>query len=514
LINHGKNSSSAPVSRPKLGLSLSNKTTTKAKRSSTSSFPSRLISAATKSAAADVTADDGSSSQGQETRQQYDEQQMVLPSPRKFDTFLSPQNVPSDHHTDLLAAGISEKAATITATRLDTNIGSTNIKTKLKGTIKKNINDNFVRLNMKNNAGACRGVRNKSSKFSKERRSWSFQGGAADTGRDNYYDGSTATIVKKGNFAAPIITFDATVPPLSSSTTNHNNENDDKHRNDTKNEINFGSKVNKSSKSNATSYVSKMSGLDPLDEFVDGTFHACNSKADVGKINGSLQSTTNDTTSTIAGIAPIAAAPKCARHQRPCKLIKVKKTTSGNRGREFYACSMPRGEQCDHFQWADDTVEAARNILAKNTSYSSFITRQVAAYVDRFRKLTVPELKEETSRRGLNKNGKKQQLLTRLAIWSRDELVKGSPEFEKEEMEAAKNDEGNNGSTKNAISSCSKKIDGEEFNDDDSSSCCEDSSEDELELFDGEKQSEEENYTDEDNEQIGSETKRGRKLHR
>jgi hypothetical protein len=23
----------------------------------------------------------------------------------------------------------------------------------------------------------------------------------------------------------------------------------------------------------------------------------------------------------------------------------------------FYACHMPRGEQCDHFQWADDTIE-------------------------------------------------------------------------------------------------------------------------------------------------------------
>lgn len=50
--------------------------------------------------------------------------------------------------------------------------------------------------------------------------------------------------------------------------------------------------------------------------------------------------------------------------------------------------------------------------------------------MDRFRTLTVPELQTEVTRRNLNKTGKKQQLLMRLAMWTRDEIVKGSPHLE------------------------------------------------------------------------------------
>jgi hypothetical protein len=52
--------------------------------------------------------------------------------------------------------------------------------------------------------------------------------------------------------------------------------------------------------------------------------------------------------------------------------------------------------------------------------------------VNRFRPLTVPELRDELAKRDLdNKNGKKAQLLMRLAIWTRDEIAKSC----KEEMD-------------------------------------------------------------------------------
>ena len=105
----------------------------------------------------------------------------------------------------------------------------------------------------------------------------------------------------------------------------------------------------------------------------------------------------------------------------------------------------------------------------------------MAAYVDRFRTLTVPELKEETAKRGLNKNGKKQQLLMRLAIWTRDELVKCSPQLVNEEAESDKNDA-------KIESFICKDIQDEDSDDDSSSS----SGEDELELFDGGEESDEE----------------------
>ena len=131
--------------------------------------------------------------------------------------------------------------------------------------------------------------------------------------------------------------------------------------------------------------------------------------------------------------------------------------------------------------------QAARCTIAKNSTYSSFITRQVAAYVDRFRTLTVPELKEETSRRGLNKNGKKQQLLMRLAIWTRDELVKCSPELANEKTD------GENESSDDRI--FCQEIEDDEDSDGDYSS-----SEDELELFDGTKESEEDDVDSDDEE--------------
>ena len=147
--------------------------------------------------------------------------------------------------------------------------------------------------------------------------------------------------------------------------------------------------------------------------------------------------------------------------------------------------------------------QSARCTIAKNSSYSSFITRQVAAYVDRFRTLTVPELKEETSRRGLNKNGKKQQLLMRLAIWTRDELVKCSPELVDDvDMGSGSGIKGK------AVLSPSNETEDEERSDDDSFSSSEDSSEDELELFNGDEESAQEDAPDTDDEEMIHETRK------
>lgn len=222
-------------------------------------------------------------------------------------------------------------------------------------------NDNFVRLNMRNSAGSCRGARNKAKKpkrYSKQ----------------DYAYGQKDNNEKEGN---------------------HDDYKESKQR---------------SQQSGGHFYASKMTGLDPLDDYVDGIFHHKSPTPKAGKQK------------------PTIPVPNCARHQLPCKIAVVKKNTTGNKGRKFYACSMPRGEQCNHFQWADDTLEAARAQIAGNKSNSSFISRQVAAYVDRFRMLTVPELRDEAARRGLKKNGKKKELLFRLSLWVRDEIAKSVKE--------------------------------------------------------------------------------------
>ena len=43
------------------------------------------------------------------------------------------------------------------------------------------------------------------------------------------------------------------------------------------------------------------------------------------------------------------------------KLLTVKKT-GPNKCRKFYACCLPRQEQCNHFQWVDDTQEVSLSV--------------------------------------------------------------------------------------------------------------------------------------------------------
>lgn len=44
-------------------------------------------------------------------------------------------------------------------------------------------------------------------------------------------------------------------------------------------------------------------------------------------------------------------APLCPEHNLPCRLLTAK--SASNMGRQFYKCSLPEGQQCDFFQWAD-----------------------------------------------------------------------------------------------------------------------------------------------------------------
>ncbi|XP_076770265.1 endonuclease 8-like 3 isoform X2 [Arvicanthis niloticus] len=47
-----------------------------------------------------------------------------------------------------------------------------------------------------------------------------------------------------------------------------------------------------------------------------------------------------------------AGSPLCKTHGRRCVLRVVRKDGE-NKGRQFYACSLPRGAQCGFFEWAD-----------------------------------------------------------------------------------------------------------------------------------------------------------------
>jgi ATP-dependent DNA helicase Q4 len=165
----------------------------------------------------------------------------------------------------------------------------------------------------------------------------------------------------------------------------------------------------------------RKAAIDPMDDYLDGNYHA--KKEDKDK-----------------QVKDVAAAPCCSGHQRPCKKLVVKKS-GGNKGRKFYVCSLPRGEQCDFFEWAENSAEAAKQALLKKSSHSGFVARQVSSYVERFRELTVPELRQEAKLRDLNSLGKKRELLMRLSLFVRDELansgIDGGGGEEEEEVKDA-----------------------------------------------------------------------------
>lgn len=168
---------------------------------------------------------------------------------------------------------------------------------------------NFVRLNMRNSAGACRGAKNKTKKskwqLRKEERQQEWV-----KNRETKRPG-----IGRGNSGAP----------------------------------------------------PSQTGVDPLDDFMDGAFHAPASKK-AGK--GARKETAAE-----KGGASRDAIPKCPGHKKACKLLTVKKASTGNKGRQFYACSMPRGEQCNHFTWADDTAEVSMKSIP---AFMTFIARLCA----------------------------------------------------------------------------------------------------------------------------------------
>ena len=261
-------------------------------------------------------------------------------------------------------------------------------------------NDNFVKLNMRNSAGSCRGARNKKGK----------RGGGRYGGRGSY-----------SSYQKPY---------------SGGNGSDDENASD--NEW----KNRRKEKGGVRLVQNASAGIDPLDDFLDGTYTAAKKKGSDSKDADKIQhnsSVPRDTTAPLSTTSAKMTAdekqasqtkaraeqiPRCTRHQRQCKLLTVKKSNTGNKGRKFYVCGLPRGEQCDFFQWEDDTVHSIQRALLQSSSTSGFVARQVAAYVDRFKALTLPELRDEAKRLGLRHVGKKGQLLARLTIHVRDEVAK------------------------------------------------------------------------------------------
>ena len=318
----------------------------------------------------------------------------------------SSNSMPSNSISILSAVGSykCEEMAALTTTsggaepHKHTNKKKNNRKKRKESAVAHANNDNFVALNLKNSAGSCRGAggaRARKRAFRmrhQQRRGYSYS--------DEHY--------KKNNNGV-------------------------------------GAEENKertaSFQARSKLRVMAEAGVDALDDYMDGAFDETvvdgKKNDDIVGYCGAHQQQPRKAPRKQGNRTKGGddKTPICARHTRPCKLIKVKKS-GPNKGRKFYACSMPRGEQCDFFQWADDTAEAAKRALLSSSSQSGFVARQVDAYASRFKVLTLPELRVEAKKRGLRHIGKKAEVLARLMVWVRDEIAGDEEGYHEEDSTA------------------------------------------------------------------------------
>ncbi|XP_007641845.1 endonuclease 8-like 3 isoform X2 [Cricetulus griseus] len=79
---------------------------------------------------------------------------------------------------------------------------------------------------------------------------------------------------------------------------------------------------------------------------------AHSSEADPKYYNPGLSNSERQTSTTDGPRSVNAGSPRCKKHNRLCVLRVVRKDGE-NKGRQFYACPLPREAQCGFFEWAD-----------------------------------------------------------------------------------------------------------------------------------------------------------------
>lgn len=191
---------------------------------------------------------------------------------------------------------------------------------------------------------------------------------------------------------------------------------------------------------------------DPLDmclDLLEGSGQTCKEHAEKSGVTHALKEVAQLRSKDIRDVRdPLLkeVAPKCTHHLQTARLLRVKKS-GANRGRRFYACSFPRGEECDFFMWVEDNPKlvaaelgfssvaaspTAGNIAGLDISeLDEWTDRQVEGWKRRFEKMTIPELKDTSKRRGLGAGGLKKDLVLRLVESVRKAISLQGSSFER-----------------------------------------------------------------------------------
>ena len=99
--------------------------------------------------------------------------------------------------------------------------------------------------------------------------------------------------------------------------------------------------------------------------------------------------------------------PACSGHQLPAKLITVRKD-GANKGRKFYGCAYPADQRCKFFMWAEDNPQLIALVLEERANAQerdralgpeeAYRAAAVRSYCERLDQMSVPELKDEIRR--------------------------------------------------------------------------------------------------------------------
>ena len=155
-------------------------------------------------------------------------------------------------------------------------------------------------------------------------------------------------------------------------------------------------------------------GVDIIDDLLDGKY----------KSQGRASEEDNGAASTTTASSSSSNAVRCTRHGRSCKLVTVKKSGK-NRGRKFYACCMPRGEQCDFFMWENEGVASIANLIGKGRD--GYVARKIEEWKRRFSNMTISELMSRYGCRikGSGSGMRKAAIIERLVEWVSREIERG-----------------------------------------------------------------------------------------
>lgn len=291
-------------------------------------------------------------------------------------------------------------------------------------------NDNFVRQNLKNRGGACRGARPKSAMAARHARIKDLQNRRLKSKQDEHviFDGQSqglANVVDntEGGYEVPLEYFDKNHHhPPSHSTGNAMHAQTD----------------------TVVCSASSRYGLDPLQlslDAIEGVAPAVLATSSRTSDGISAASSTTATSVVVANKGNAVTVtttkhprvkkgsrhrhsgryggfddavleaedirPACSGHQLPAKLITVRKD-GANKGRKFYGCAYPADQRCKFFMWAEDNPQLITLVLEERANAQerdlalgpeeAYRAAAVRSYCERLDQMSVPELKDEIRR--------------------------------------------------------------------------------------------------------------------